>query len=409
MTDAEIKKYTEDQQKAFAEFKDVIDKKLDETAEGKEKLDKIEKTFSDLEKKNQEIMAEREIAKKETADLKEKINLLEKKVYRLPGGGGEHKKSEIVKAFESFVVKGRDNLNSTEREVLGAHYKAYMRTDVDPQGGFLVPVEWSDEIAKNLTETSELRPYARVKQIGTKSYFHPVRSSLLGSSPTAEGQALIESISNYGGIEIFVKKITSKVVVSTEVLEDSAYNLEAEIRMDNNEEFLRAEGHQFVNGFLVTEMKGFMKNPLVAVRNTGVANDITADSMIDLTGDMKRGYRPMFAYNRRTLARVRKFKDGSGAYLWTPTGTGGLAPGVPNEINGYPYIILPDMPDIGAGLEPVVYADFTKYLIVDRVGIIMLRDPYSESNSDKIKYTTRKRTGADVILHEAFKKLRCAV
>jgi len=405
----EIPDYIKKLQKTWEEYKEVHDSQAAETAEGKEKIEKLEKQFDKLEEVNQKITADSHKEKAEREELKEQMKELEKKLFRMPGAaGGDPERTAEEKAFLDYMKNGQ-NMKAENRKILLANHKQYMRTDNNPDGGFLAPVEWSSEIERNMTEISALRPFSRVITIGAKSWFQPVRTELLGSAMTAEAQALVASISQYGGIEIFVKKITAKVPVTAEALEDAQYNLESEIRRDIQEEFDRKEGQQMVSGDGVNEMKGFMNNPLVASVNSTVADDIKADALIDLTGELKSGYRPIFAFNRKTLARIRKFKDGAGAYIWTPSGTNGLDPGVPNEINGYQYIIVPDMPDIAADAYPIIYGDFRKFYIVDRIGITLLRDVFTGSDDDKVVFKSRKRTGCDIVLPEAFVKMKCAV
>jgi HK97 family phage major capsid protein len=403
-----IPEYVKELQQTTKDIRELVESGKAETAEGKEKLDKLESKADELETTNQELTSKLADETKKREELEETVNSFQKKLYRIPGGS-PLERSETCKAFEDFLRKGKNHMSEDNKRILTDYFKkAYLRTDVNPDGGFLMPTEWSNEIEKQITEISELRPFARVTTIGAKSYFVPVRTSLLASNMTGEAQALLESISQYGGVEIFPKKITAKTPISMEAIEDSQFNLEAEIRSDFGEEILRQEGYQFLKGGGPTEMKGIMNNPLVTTVNSTVADNITADTLIDVTGELKTGYRPLFAFNRKTLARIRKFKTGTGEYIWTPTGAGGLAPGVPNEINGFQYIILPDLDDIGANAFPVLYADFSKFRIVDRIGMMVSRDFISEADNDKVVFRSRKRTGCDITLPEAFIKVKCA-
>jgi len=401
---SETPEYVVELQKTFEEYKKALE---DKSAEGVEKQKKIEIKLDSFETINQANMAKVAEQEKSIEELKELNKEFEKKLLRSGSGDGTTSATPEEKAFGNFLRKGQ-NMAAEDRKTLLDFQKSYLRTDSDADGGFLVPTQWATEIERTITEISALRPYSRVITIGTKSWFQPVRTTLLGSAMTAEAQALIEAISAYGGIEIFVKKITADVPVTNEALEDSAYNLESEVRKDILEEFDRKEGQQMVNGAGANEMRGIMVNPLISSVNSGIATDISADSLIEVSGELKSGYKPIFSFNRKTLARIRKFKDGSGAYIWTPSGTAGLAPGVPNELNGYQYIIVPDMPDIGAGLYPVLYGDFKKFYIVDRIGLTVLRDVFTQASTDKVLFIARKRTGCDVVVPEAFVKLKCS-
>src|SRR5690606_30286703 len=110
--------------------------------------------------------------------------------------------------------------------------------------------------------------------------------------------------------------------------------------------------------------------------------------------------------NGKTLAAVRKLKDGStGAFLWQP----GLAADQPATILGRPVIEDPTMDDIGSAAEPIVFGDFgSAYRVYDRVGFSVMRDPYSVATKGLVRFHARRRVGAGMVLAEALRKIRCA-
>ncbi|NCV94367.1 MAG: phage major capsid protein, partial [Burkholderiaceae bacterium] len=64
------------------------------------------------------------------------------------------------------------------------------------------------------------------------------------------------------------------------------------------------------------------------------------------------------------------------------------------------------MPVEAANALVVAYANWKQaYQIVDRVGIRILRDPYTEKPF--IKFYATKRVGGDVANYEAIKLLKC--
>jgi HK97 family phage major capsid protein len=107
--------------------------------------------------------------------------------------------------------------------------------------------------------------------------------------------------------------------------------------------------------------------------------------------------------NRATTAVVRKLKDSDGAYLWQP----GLASGQPATLLNYPVASFEDMPDPAADSLSIAVGDMrAAYQIVDRMGIRVLRDPFT-AKPFVLLYTT-KRTGGDVVNFEALKLVRFA-
>ena len=98
--------------------------------------------------------------------------------------------------------------------------------------------------------------------------------------------------------------------------------------------------------------------------------------LVDLVYALKAGYRQnaSFVLNRRTQAAIRKFKTSMGDYMWQPA----TAVGQPATLMNFPVVEAEDMPDIAADSFAVACGDFRRgYLIVDRVGVRVLRDPYT--------------------------------
>lgn len=108
--------------------------------------------------------------------------------------------------------------------------------------------------------------------------------------------------------------------------------------------------------------------------------------------------------NRSTQSAIRKMKDGQGNYLWQPSTTPGTAP----SLMGYAVAESEDMPDIAANSLSLAFGDFQRgYLIVDRAGIRVLRDPYSAK--PYVLFYTTKRVGGGVQDFDAIKLLKFSV
>jgi len=107
--------------------------------------------------------------------------------------------------------------------------------------------------------------------------------------------------------------------------------------------------------------------------------------------------------NRKTQSVLRKFKDGQGHYLWQPP----AAVGQPATLMGFPVVEAEDMPVITAGAPAIAFGDFRRgYLVVDRAGVRVLRDPYSAK--PYVLFYTTKRVGGGVQDFNAIKLLKFA-
>ena len=104
--------------------------------------------------------------------------------------------------------------------------------------------------------------------------------------------------------------------------------------------------------------------------------------------------------NRRTQSAVRKLKDGDGNYLWAPPASAGARA----TLMGFPVVEAEAMPDIAPGANAIAFGDFARfYLVVDRQGVRVLRDPYSAK--PYVLFYTTKRVGGGIQDFDAAKFL----
>lgn len=346
------------------------------------------------EKKSEEITKQLLEVRKSQEEFKEKHNELEAKLAKggLSANSEEYKEEKA--AFLKFVKSG------DEREI------KTLNTESGPDGGFLVPTPIDNEIVKKIIEMSDVRAVARTMPMG-KLLRVPIRSTLVTSGWQGETQTGISSTSKYAAKELVAKTLMVTVPITRQELEDAAFDMSTQVATDVAIEFARKEGEAFVNGAgTPTVPQGFMQDPDIESFNSGVADDITFDSILNLPGQLKTGYNPIFAFNRRTRARIRQLKDSVGNYLWQ---VGNVAAGVPNQLDGYNYVSWINMPDIGAGTSPVIFGDFYRgYYIGDRQGMFVIRDDYTQKNKNIVEFMFNKRTDGIVVLSEAFKKLKCS-
>ena len=204
------------------------------------------------------------------------------------------------------------------------------------------------------------------------------------------------------------------------LLDDSIVNIDEWLAEEVRLSFADQEGKAFVTGDGINKPKGFTTYTTVPNATwtwgnlgyiaTGVAGAFAAanpgDKILDLIYAAKAPYRAnaRFVMNRTTQSAIRKMKDGQGNYLWQPATVAGEAP----SLMGYSVSESEDMPDIAASSLSVAFGDFQRgYLIVDRVGIRVLRDPYSAK--PYVLFYTTKRVGGGVQDFDAIKFLKFSV
>jgi HK97 family phage major capsid protein len=204
------------------------------------------------------------------------------------------------------------------------------------------------------------------------------------------------------------------------LLEDSAVNLDQWLAGEVDQVFAEQEGLAFVSGDGVNKPKGFLAVTTVVNASwawgnigyiaSGVAGAFPAsnpsDVLVDLIYALRAGYRQnaTFMMNRKTQSTVRKFKDTTGNYLWQPP----AAPGNRSNLIGFPLVDAEEMPDVAANSLSIAFGDFRRgYLIVDRAGVRVIRDPFTAK--PYILFYTTKRVGGGVQDFDAIKLLKFAV
>ncbi|PBB85728.1 phage major capsid protein [Mesorhizobium sp. WSM3876] len=303
------------------------------------------------------------------------------------------------RAFEGYVRSGREALSADEVRAL--------RVGDDTSGGFLAPADFQTEMQRNLVEYSPVREAARVGTTARGSVIFPERTSITNAQWEGETEESEESDMAFGQQEIFVHEMRTYVDISVKLLEDSAVNIESELNMALGEDFGLKEGRAFVNGTGVKQPYGFMQNADIAYTANGHATILAADPLITLLYAQPKAYRSRGAWmmNGSTLATIRKLKDGQNNYLWQPS----FQAGEPETILGRPVIEAIDMPDIGAGSFPIIYGDFAGgYRIYDRVGLSVLRDPFTMAKKGLVRFHARRRVGGAVTQATRFRKLKMA-
>lgn len=329
--------------------------------------------------------------------LARRLDKIEARGSRLPLGGESAADDGLERrAFSAFIKAGKESLGAEEIRALNV--------STDSAGGFLVPADFQREMVKNLVLFSPIRQVARVSQALGSEILLPVRSQNATAAWVSETGARPATQPTYGQVKLSVHEMACYIDVSNQLLEDSAFNMEAELAADLGEEFGRLEGWSFVRGGGTGQPLGLLEDSLPEV-NSGAAAAITSDGLIDLFHSLPSAYarNATWVMNRQTIGAVRRLQDSSGRYLWTePLSAGNAA-----TILGRPVLECPDMPNIAAGTGAVIFGDFNSgFRIFDRVNLSVLRDPYSQAANGMTRFHARRRLAAGVTKAECFRLLK---
>lgn len=321
--------------------------------------------------------------------------------------------AEHKAAFDAYMRRGEiQGLATLESKALSIQS--------DPDGGYLVPDQMEREIGRVLSDISPIRSISAIRHVSGSVYKKPfaVSGAAVGwvgeteSRPQTAAPSLAE-------LQFPTMELYAMPAASSALLDDSVVNIDEWIAQEVRDAFAEQEGAAFVNGDGVKRPRGFLHYPKVVDASwswgrlgflaTGVdghfPDDDPSDKLIDLVHMLRSGYRANahWVMNRSSQGEIRKIKDANGNYIWQPASqAGGKA-----TLMGFPIAESEDMPDLESRSHAVALGDFSRgYLIVDRMGVRVLRDPYTAK--PHILFYTTKRVGGGVQDFNAIKLLKFA-
>ncbi len=392
-----------------------------ETAALRDELMRVFETFkeendgriAEIERGRGDVLVEEKLAR-----LDAKLDELMLKQARPAFGRGEGATPlaarEHKAAFDAYVRTGENGgLRQLELKAMSG--------GSNPDGGYVVPPEIEHAIGRRLASISPIRSIAEVREVSSLVYKKPFMTSGPAVGWVGETDSRAQTATpTLAELSFPAMELYALPAATAALLDDAVVNIDEWLASEVEQVFAEQEGTAFVNGDGVNKPKGFLAYTTVANASwswgnigylaSGAAGAFAAsnpsDVLIDLIFALKAGYRQNghFVMNRKTQATIRKFKDSGGNYLWQPpTQNGGRA-----SLMTFPIVEAEDMPDIAANSLSIAFGDFRRgYLVVDRQGVRVLRDPFSAK--PYVLFYTTKRVGGGVQDFDAIKLLKFAV
>lgn len=417
----EIKSLIGDVNKKYDEAVDKAERAFNEITSVKADINKgIENRDVVVEEKLDRIANDTTKALQSLQDLEAKQKQIETAMSR-PGFSEANKEENIKKTRKMFDDLMRHGIKKDGTSLGGQEQINFLNTkdlsvNVKPEAGYLVDEMRSDFIVGRIFETSPLRQVARIEQTDTSENSYVIDDDEFESGWVAETQARPNTANaKVGEKRIALHELYAQPVATQKILDDAFVDLEAWINRKVSAKFSRDENTAFVSGNGIDKPRGFLTYPASAdpdvyerdtigqqnLGGTSFGSITVADGLIELQALIKEEYQPnaVWGMKRATFGSVLKSQTTDG-YLFSQTllRDGQARP----LLLGTPVVFMNDMPAEGAGALAVVIADFSMaYTIVDRIGVRILRDPYT-SKPNVLFYTT-KRVGGDVTNYDAIK------
>ncbi|NWG54856.1 MAG: phage major capsid protein [Hydrogenophilaceae bacterium] len=290
---------------------------------------------------------------------------------------------------------------------------------VADDGAYIAPPELDRIIESRLKAVSPMRSIATVRTTGANVFKKPISTTAAGTGWAAETGARAQTTPpTLALIEFPTAELYANLAATQTLLDDAYVNLEEWIAGEVEEAFAGQERTAFVTGDGVNKPKGFLSYTNVADSGqdweevgyiaSGAAGAFAAtnpvDKLIDLVYAPKAQFRQngRFVMNRKTVSAVRKLKDADDHYIWQPSDHG-----AGSTLLGYPITEIEEMPNIATDAFAIAFGDFARfYLIVDRAGVRVLRDPFTAK--PYVLFYVTKRVGGGIQNYDAVKLMKFA-
>lgn len=377
---------------AFEEFKTTNDQALKAKAEDSLVTQKLETLNASMD------------------NYQKVIDDLNAKIAAGAGSGQVARDPEYTAEFNSYFARGVESKRLDEVRAAA--------TKTDGEGGYLAPVEWDRTITTALKQVSPIRQYASVISISGAGFSKVISDGVTGSGWVGETAARPATTSpGLSSLNFPLGELYANPAASQGLIDDAEVNIEEWLAGEVRTEFARQEGIAFLSGDGTNKPHGILtyvtgaanaaRHPLgaIGVINSGSAAAITADGVLDVIYDLPEEFEAnaRLFMNRRVAGTLRKLKNSNGDYLWQPS----LAAGQPSTFSGEAIVHLPAMPAVAANNIAMLYGDMAEtYQVIDRVGVRVLRDPFT--NKPFVHFYTTKRVGGGVKNPQSMRALKVA-
>ena len=326
---------------------------------------------------------------------------------RAPEAKGAEGVSEHRQAFAQYMKTGLET---------GLQAKGIAEDTTTTGGGWIAPPETEHAITLRIQHSSPMRDICGIQTISTPVYRKVFSTQGAASGWAAETAPRTETAApTLTNLDVPCFDLYAVPAATQSLLNDALVNIDEWLARECEDAFALQETQAFISGTGVNQPKGLLTGTIVADANSlpwgqigylpsGAAGVITtADPIQDLIYAPRPWFRAngRFILNKKTTAMLRKIKDSTNDYIWAPP----VDAGKPASLFGYPVTEVETMPDPAANSYSIAFGDFSRgYLIVDRAGINVLRDPFTAK--PYVLFYTTKRVGGAVQLADAIKLLK---
>ena len=317
---------------------------------------------------------EDEIDRREAAQAREKNMVRRDPSGTLEDGGQVVDDGEAYnRVFTNFLRRGMADLSPEDKAVMSGKASQILNAagiGTGAAGGFTVSPEFRDKLIETQKWYGPMLQEAEVIHTETGAQLPwPTNDDTANvGAILAENTQVTEQDGTFGTANIDAYMYTSKMVrVSYQLMQDSAFDLGAWLPRKLGTRLGRILNQHFTTGTGTNQPDGIVTSATVGATSTGsfaATGGVSFDNLIDLIEALDPAYGGgeglKFMGHQSVRKAIRKLKDSQGRYLWEPS----VKEGVPNQVQGYPFILNNDMPTLAASSKSLLFGNIRDaYLI----------------------------------------------
>jgi HK97 family phage major capsid protein len=311
-------------------------------------------------------------------------------------------------AFRSWLRNDVQGMAPEERKILR---ELRAQSTADGAGGYTIPQGFMAELVLSLKMWGPMLDPGLTRQLVTATGNQIDWPTMNDTANMAYRLGENTPAANEGDLAFGNKQLdaykygSGPILVSSELMQDSAFDIEAIVRAAMAERFARkvsldltvGDGVGDPNGIVTASTQGFV---------AAAAANISFDDLIELQHSIDPAYRSdptcRWMFHDGTLKRLRKLKDLEGRYIWQPADARAGASAV---ILDHPYVINQDMPQVGVSAKSVLFGAFNRYIVrrVQEVAIKRADQRYVEF--DQVGFLAFARFDGELLDNAAVKHL----
>lgn len=305
---------------------------------------------------------------------------------------------DVRNAIYSWIVKGREGLSNDEFRVLSKAASG---------GGFFVPTELADMVVRALRFLpGGVGALARTFVTASGDAMNVALNLTHGSAAwIAESGSYTPSDETITQTSLSAFKAGSKIIVSEELLTDSAFDLTSFITTEFGERIGALLEDSYINGNATGKPGGILDASQAVTVNTLPAGQVTtltyaaiAAAIFGVPAQYREGMAILVSDS--LWVRLVTLVDSTGRPIWQPA----TAAGAPDTLAGIPIYTHPGLPASGANAKSMVVGNFNRAYWIRRVnGVFMQRQNELHSDNGQVGFRAYLRVDGKVVLADALR------